>query len=199
MQAVHKHGPNRHRHRSIIEGLSRATVMSNIVSTNDKLQHALAVRVCNQKGRSCYSLASSILGSHQTRQSGEGGTGRGCMRVEDETGADQLRPGKKVDCLHFRKRGQDSGGLLSYDIISTFLSLSVAVTWLIRLPISIQDIGQVFARILDREACWLVPFFDQPVSWRIIPLNNNNELRATQAPGLKLGNAPNEFKGHLSN
>lgn len=55
--------------------------MPNIVSTSYDLQHALAVRVCNQRGRSCHSLAHPILGSHQMRQLGEleGGAGRGCI------------------------------------------------------------------------------------------------------------------------
>lgn len=82
---------------------------------------------------------------------------------------------------------------------SNLLELVITVTRFIRLPISIRNTRQVFAQILEREAFWLVPFFDEPISWRIIPPKNDNELRATQAPRLKLGNAPNEFKGYLSN
>lgn len=132
----------------------------------------------------------------------KGGAGRGCTVpqgyywTEHGTGASHVRSGAKVNCSRFRKRGYDSGCLLSNNTPS-FSSVSVQSSSLSACPFRFS--GQVFVQILQREAFWVFQFFDEPVLWRIIPPKNEHELLVTQTPRLRLGNAPNEFNGRFRN
>lgn len=112
MQAMHSQPPTRYSLTLSVKGLlsGNTNLMSNIISTNDNLQLALGFRIRNQRGSSCHSLVSSILGLHQRSVGTRGRRQRlycqeGCYWTEHETGANHLCPGWEKETVGVFKRG----------------------------------------------------------------------------------------------